>query len=167
MRRTFISTLFFILLLNLPAHAESFFSSENFWKGKDAYLKGDYETALTHWKASADDGIGEAQGFVGGLYHAGQGVEKDPKVAMEWYQKAALQGVAQAQLGIGNLYGDGLGVEKNYIKALMWFNISSLNGHERAEQNLKKASALLNEAEIAKAEAMALEWIKAHPKAVK
>lgn len=163
MRRLFIPALLFALCLNLSAHAESFFASDNYWKGKDAYLKGDFETAHQLWKASAEQGFAEAQGLIGGMYHAGQGVDKNPKIAMKWYQKAAAQGIAQAQLGIGNLYGDGLGVEKDYIKAHMWFSIASLNGNERADYNLKKVAMRMNETDIAKAEKMALEWIKTHP----
>ena len=157
----------FIFALALPigkAKAESFFASDAYWNGKTAFEKGDYETALKLWKKPADEGVGEAQYFIGALYHGGMGVEKDFKKAMDWYQKAAKQGVASAQMGIGSLYGDGLGVEKDYIKARMWFSISAHNGSERAEMNLKKVAARMTEEEIKKAEAMAMDWVKANEK---
>ena len=96
--------------------AESFFTSENYLKGKFAFDEGDYEIAVKLWMDSAKQGQAEAQGFIGAMYHAGYGVEKDYGKAMKWYLKAAGKGVAQAQLGIGNMYGDGLGVEKDYVK---------------------------------------------------
>ena len=150
------------LFLSTTALAESFFTSENYWNGKTAYDKGDFETAMKLWKDSANQDVGEAQGFVGALYHGGQGIEKDYKKAMEWYQKAAVQGIPQAQLGIGSLYADGYGVEKDYIKARMWFSISEINGSERAEQYLKKIDQRMTKEEIKESDAMAVDWMNKH-----
>ncbi len=162
MIRICLCALLCTFVLSMPAAAESFFASDNYWNGKRAYDKGDYADALKHWKASADQGIGEAQGFVGALYHGGQGVEKDYKLAMEWYQKAAVKGVAQAQLGIGSMYGDGHGVEKDYIKARMWFSIAAHNGNERAELYLKRIETRMTAEDTKKAEVMAMDWVKRH-----
>ena len=142
--------------------AESFFTSENYLKGKFAFDEGDYEIAVKLWMDSAKQGQPEAQGFIGAMYHAGYGVEKDYGMAMKWYLKAAKKGVAQAQLGIGNMYGDGLGVEKDYVKARMWFEISADAGNQRAEYNSRKVAQRMTEADIAKADSMALDWIKTH-----
>ena len=162
MNRSFFYVLICTLFLSLPATAASFFTSDNYWEGKKAYDKSDFETALRLWTDSANKGVGEAQGFVGALYHGGQGIEKDYKKAMEWYQKAAAQGIAQAQLGIGSLYADGYGVEKDYIKARMWFNISDINGSDRAGQYLKKVDQRMTVAEIKESDAMAVVWLNKH-----
>ena len=146
------------------ATAESFFTSDAYLEGKLAFDAGNYKSAVKIWIKSAEKGYPEAQGFIGGMYHAGLGVEKNYMKAMEWYMKAAAKGVAQAQLGIGNLYGDGLGVEKNYLKAYMWFAISAEAGNERAEYNLKKVAARMRDADVKKAKKMALDWIQANYK---
>ena len=159
--------LFLAFFISCPpsfALAESFFTSDAYFKGKLSFDAGDYKAAVKLWMKSAEKGYPEAQGLIGGMYHAGLGIEKGYAKAMEWYLKAAKKGVAQAQLGIGNLYGDGLGVEKDYTKACMWFAISAEAGNERAEYNLKKITVRMTEADVAKAERMALEWIKAHAK---
>jgi len=156
----FICTFF----LCQPTWAQSFFSSDNYWNGKTAYEKADYDTAFKFWEESANQGDGAAQGFVAALYHGGQGIEKDYQKAMVWYKKAALQGIAQAQLGIGSLYGDGKGVEKDNVKARMWFSISLHNGNERADQYVKRITHRMTEDEIKKADDMALAWVKANPK---
>ena len=164
MVRILLFLAFFILGPMPLALAKSFFTSDAYFKGKLSFDAGNYKAAVKLWMGSAEKGYPEAQGLIGGMYHAGLGIEKDYAKAMEWYLKAAKKGVAQAQLGIGNLYGDGLGVEKDYIKACMWFVISAEAGSERAEYNLKKIAARMTEADVAKAERMALEWIKAHAK---
>ena len=141
---------------------ESFFASDNYFEGKMAFDAKNYKKAIHLWSKSAEQGHPEAQGLVGGMYHAGLGVAKNYKKAMDWYRKAARKGVAQAQLGIGNLYGDGLGTKKDYVMARMWFAISANRGNDRAKYNLKKISQRMNADEIAKSEKLALDWIKDH-----
>ena len=141
---------------------QSFFTSDIYFKAKKAFDSKDYKTAIRLWKISAAKGYPEAQGFIGGMYHAGLGVKKNYKVALDWYRKAAFKGVAQAQLGLGNLYGDGLGVKKDYVRARMWFAISANTGNQRAQFNLKKISLRMNPEEIAKSEQLALDWMKKH-----
>ncbi len=162
MIRPVVYALVCALLLSLPASAESFFASDSYWNGKKAYDKGDFAGAFKQWKTAADQGIGEAQGFLGALYHGGLGVEKDYKLAMEWYMKAAVKGVSQAQLGVGSMYGDGHGVEKDLVKARMWFSISAHNGNERAEHYVKRTENLLTPEQTTAAEAMAMTWVKQH-----
>ena len=141
---------------------QSFFTSDTYFKAKKAFDSKDYKTAIRLWKISAEKGHPAAQGFIGGMYHAGLGVEKNYKLALNWYRRAAFKGIAQAQLGIGNLYGDGLGVKKDYVLARMWFAISANAGNKRAQFNLKKISLRMNPEEVAKSEQLALDWMKKH-----
>lgn len=145
-----------------PERPQSFFTSDHYYEGKKAFDAKDYDTAARLWMEAAEMDMPDAQGLIGGLYHAGLGFEKDYAKAMEWYMKAALRGVAQAQLGIGNLYGDGLGVERSYVDARMWFAIAANGGNERAEYNLEKVGQRMEKADIEKADQMALDWIKKH-----
>ena len=140
----------------------SFFASDNYLEGKIAFDEQNFKKAFQLWSKSAEEGYPEAQGLVGGMYHAGLGVTKNYEKAMDWYRKAAHAGVSQAQLGIGNLYGDGLGTKKDYVIARMWFAISANRGNDRAEYNLKKISQRMNADEIAASEKMALDWMKKH-----
>ena len=159
MLRTFIFVFICSLFLNLNASATSFFTSENYWEGKTAYDKGDFKTALRLWEQSADKGVGEAESFVGSLYHAGQGVKKDYKKAMKLYLKSAKQGISRSQLAIGTMYADGHGVKKNNIVARKWVTIAQINKHEQANQYIKKIDARMTFEEIEKSDKKALIWL--------
>ena len=54
----------------------------DFQAGRDAYKRGDYDTALKEWRPLAEQGDAVAQNNLGGMYHNSQGVSKD-------YQEAA------------------------------------------------------------------------------
>ncbi|MEK9724549.1 MAG: tetratricopeptide repeat protein [Rhodospirillaceae bacterium] len=146
----------------MPRVVDSFFASPYYYDGKKAFDAGDFGNAMRIWMDAAQRGHGEAAGLIGGLYHAGMGVERDFDKAFEWYSKAAEKDVAQAQVGLGSMYGDGHGVERDYVKARMWFAIAADRGNERAEYNMKKVAQRMSEAEIKEADALALEWIKTH-----
>jgi len=163
MIRSFLSALLCSFFLSLPVSAaEDFFTSDSYWNGKKAYDKGDFASAMTHWKAAAERGLGEAQYFVGAMYHAGQAGPKDYKLAMEWYMKAALQDIDIAQIGLGGMYADGHGVDKDFITARMWFSLAEINGNERAHQYLKRIDTRMTAEEITKAEKMAVDWLNTH-----
>jgi TPR repeat protein len=65
-----LSLTVFALLLTTLAHAD-------FQTGKDAYDRGDYETAFKEWQPLADQGDARAQYRLGAIYHDGQGVPQD------------------------------------------------------------------------------------------
>ena len=44
--------------------------SADYWKGADAYQKGDYATALREWTPLAKQGDADAQFLLGGMYDA-------------------------------------------------------------------------------------------------
>ncbi len=70
--------------LAMPAWAD-------FQAGVDAYLRGDYATALQEFKPLAEQGHAEAQTYLAGMYYQGQGVPQDYAEAVKWYRKAADQ----------------------------------------------------------------------------
>ena len=162
MSRTFIYVFICSLILNQNASATNFFTSDNYWEGKTAYDKGNFEGALRLWEKSANKGISEAQSFVGALYHAGQGTKKDYKKAMELYLKSAKQGISRSQLAIGSMYADGHGVKKDNVMARMWFTIAQINDHDHAQQYIKKIDARMTTKEIKKSDEIAIVWLNAN-----
>ena len=162
MLRTFFFIFICLLFLNPNTSVANFFTSDNYWEGKTAYDKGDYKTALKLWEQSANNGISEAESFVGSLYHSGQGTKKDYKKAMVLYLKSAKQGISRSQLAIGTMYADGHGVKKNNIVARMWFTIAQINKHEQANQYIKKIDLRMTYQEIIKSDKKAIIWLNAN-----
>ena len=54
-----------------------------------AYRRGDYPAAFRIWHALAEQGDGEAQMALGFMYHDGEGVPKNLKLAYMWFYLAA------------------------------------------------------------------------------
>ncbi|MHC4094404.1 MAG: tetratricopeptide repeat protein [Planctomycetota bacterium] len=85
-----------------------------FDEGRAAYERGDFETALREFRPLAEQGLAEAQAFLGGMYANGLGVPRDDAEAAKWWRKAAEQGNAQAQLNLSSTYRSGQGVLLDY-----------------------------------------------------
>lgn len=56
---------------------------------ENAYARGDYETALKHYQALAEQGDPQASIVLGTMYEQGKGTEADKATAHAWYKKAA------------------------------------------------------------------------------
>jgi len=114
-------------------------------------------------KDAAEQGDAEAQFSLGLSYDIGNGVAEDHKEAVRWYTKAAEQGHADAQyrLGFSYHYGYG-GVIKDKVQAYAWYNIAAANGDEHAKR--MKAWVVMTKEQIAEAEKLSTEMIKANPK---
>lgn len=54
-----------------------------------AYRRGDYLVAFRIWHALAEKGDGEAQMAIAFMYHDGEGVPKDLRLAYMWFYLAA------------------------------------------------------------------------------
>ena len=72
--------------------------------GRDAAMRGDYETAYKIWLPLAEQGDSGAQINLAILYHRGLGIPQDYKKAVKWYQLSAEQGIAQAQSNLAAMY---------------------------------------------------------------
>ena len=68
------------LLLSGPARADV----ESGWQ---AFLEGDYTTALAELEPAANAGDALAQYYLGVLYDHGEGVVRNYKTATDWYEK--------------------------------------------------------------------------------
>ena len=71
--------------------------SADFFKGMDAYDKGDYASALSEWTPLAEQGDAVAQNNLGLMYDRGHGVQQDYEIALKWSRLSAEQGYANAQ----------------------------------------------------------------------
>jgi TPR repeat protein len=101
-----------------------------------AYLAGDFPTALGLWGPLAEGGNPAAQFGIGVLYEEGNGVPRDYDLAGRWYWSAADQGYAAAQFNYGKLYHDGLGVDVDTLRAAQWYVLAARQGDAKAQYNL-------------------------------
>ncbi len=63
--------------------------SDEFQAAKEAYERGDYDTALKELRPLADQGDATAQNSLGNMYFFGRGVPQDYDKAIRWYRLAA------------------------------------------------------------------------------
>ena len=103
----------------LPAAAQTFDAA------LEAYVRGDYATALAGFQNYAAQGNAAAQGNLGRMYANGEGVPEDDAEAVRWYRLAAEQGYAAAQLNLGVKYANGEGVSEDDVTAYAWLNIAA------------------------------------------
>jgi hypothetical protein len=158
MKRVLPALVVLVPLLATPANAQ------DFEKGLAAAESGDYETALREWRPLAKKGDAEAQYYLGSMYDRGIGVQQDYGEAAKWYRRAAERGDADAQNNLGAMYINGNGVPLDYVRAHMWFNLAAAQDNKSANENRDIAAKQMTPADLSKAERMALEWRKKHPR---
>ena len=136
MTRTMLTTQLFaaaaMLLVTvgaLPAAAQTFDALE-------AYVRGDYATALTGFQNYAEQGNATAQFNLGVMYDNGEGVPKDDAEAVRWYRLAAEQGTAAAQFNLGLMYANGEGVPEDDAEAVRWYRLAAEQGDATAQSIL-------------------------------
>ena len=86
-------------------------------KGKDAYERGDYETAIKEWLPLAKGGNAEAQYELSLVYSYRFAIHK---AAVKWLHKSAEQDYAEAQTTLGYWYRMGRGVVQDNEEAVKW-----------------------------------------------
>ncbi len=111
---------------------------------KQAFEKGDYETAFKLWLPRAEQGDTDAQNYLGIHYNLGLGVARDYKQALEWYGQAAKAGHPDAQSNYGDMINYGYGIPKDNYKAFVWYFAASQQGHEKAKIQIDAIAALGN-----------------------
>ncbi len=132
----------------------------DFNDGVVALMMGDYDKALSilvPLAETADHAF--AQYFVGRMYAAGQGVEKNMETAADWYRKAAELGVADAQYRLGTLYQEGSGVPQDMESAYGWYSVAAHLGNVKAAGAVEKSKALLSPGEMKEAAALSADLI--------
>ncbi len=104
--------------------------------GKKHYDDKNYEEGVKWIRWAAEQGVADAQRYLGVCYGNGQGVEQDDAEAVKWFRKAAEQGAAKAQYDLGVCYNYGLGVEQDYAEAVKWYRKAAEKGDADAQSNL-------------------------------
>ncbi|MCK5189618.1 MAG: sel1 repeat family protein [Methylococcales bacterium] len=69
----------------------------------------------------ANSGNYKAQNYLGSMYAAGAGVDRNYQHAAEWYRKSSDQGYVDASIRLGYLYKEGRGVQRDYDEARKLF----------------------------------------------
>ena len=149
--RFLIILVLLIVCLAVPTWAD-------YLAGVDAYLRGNYATALSELRPLAEQGNADAQYNLGLMYDKGHGVPQDYGQARQWYEKAAAQGNAMAQYNLGVLYRNGQGVPQDLVQAHKWFNLSAAKGDNVGAATRDALAILMTPAQIDEAEKLAREW---------
>ena len=77
-----------LLLAALLCSLSSIAGAQDFDKGRAAYHRGDYATALREWRPLAEQGDANAQTNLGSMYDNDKGVPKDYAEAVTWWRNA-------------------------------------------------------------------------------
>jgi len=101
-----------------------------------ARARGDYAKAATLYRRAADDGMADAQFYLGLMHANGQGVSQDLAEAVKWYRRAGDQGVASAQFNLGLMFQTGEQIPQDYAEAVRWLRPAAEQGHATAQFNL-------------------------------
>ena len=78
----------------------------------------------------------QAQVRLGELHEKGEGVSRDPAMAMQWFGKAAVAGDGDAEGNLGLMYEVGYGVPMDRAKSLDWFTKAAAHGNADGEYNM-------------------------------
>jgi len=77
-------------------------------------------------------GHAHARYWLGRLYEAGVGTERDLARAVALYRQAAIEGEPDAQFWLGKLYTSGTGVQPDPRESRLWLTRAAMQGHEEA-----------------------------------
>lgn len=156
--RSVLIGLFVVAGMSACSTSRGFLTEEGLKTAENAYLRGDYVTALREWRPRAEKGDPEVQYGVGYMYRHGQGVSQDSKEAGRWYERAAAQGYVKAQVKLGLMYAKGDGFPQSYVQAHKWFNLAAAQGHKDAARARDKIGQSMSATEIEEALRLAREW---------
>lgn len=109
-----------------------------FKKGKAAFYREDYKTAVQLWQPLAASGHPAAQNWMGVMYQWGNFLKKDNKEAIKWFRKSALQRHVGGQYNLGFSYESGIGVKKNQVKAFFWYKKAADQGEPEAQWRIAR-----------------------------
>ena len=152
-------------LLALILLVVSAVGAQTFEEASAAYNRGDYAVAFESFRTLAEQGVADAQAFLGFMYAQGRGVPQDDAEAVRWHHQAAEQGHALAQAKLGAMYAMGRGVPQDYVQAHKWFNLaasrlssSEQESRNRAVQARNEVVSKMTPAQIAEAQRLMREW---------
>jgi len=134
--------------------------------GTHAFAKGNYRSAATLARSSAERGNADAQALLGFMYEHGRGVPQDYVLAAHWYACAAKQGHVTAQYLLGLMYDKGHGVEQSDTLSYKWLNLAAAHAPRRAREYYLRVRDAIGE-KLSAAQIAEAQWLSAHfiPKA--
>lgn len=94
------------------------------------------EQAVVVMRPLAEDGLADAQYFMGFAYGEGRGVAQNYAVALDWLLQAAEQGFAPAQYRVGIAFEFGQAVPRDLAEAAAWYEIAAMGGDAEAQTRL-------------------------------
>ena len=86
--------------------------------------------------ANAENGDAKAQFRLGMAYLKGEGVDRDPPLALKWIGRAAEQGYGEAQYTLGVMHHAGRGALQSFPLAFKWFELAAQQNHAEAQYSL-------------------------------
>lgn len=149
-RRPAILASALLLLLNAAACEDR--------RADKAYLRGDYDKAVTDIEFLANGGEARAQYDLGLLYDQGKGVPQNDARAMYWYGLAAEQGEPRAQYNLGLMYLNGQGVQPDLITAYYWITLSANRGNVHARDARDYIGEKMSTEQIAESKRLAQQY---------
>jgi TPR repeat protein len=105
-------------------------------EGVEAYYFGRYASAAQEFRPLAEQGIAEAQFYLGVMYANGRGVPQNYGESVRWYRLAAEQGFPKAMSNLGQMYSKGKGVPKDLVLAVQWYQGAADEDLPEAQYNL-------------------------------
>ena len=96
----------------------------------------DKSESIKWFAKAADEGITEAQTFVGESYLFADGVEEDFKKAYHYLKMAAADADPQAEFSIAMMFYDGKGKSKDLSAAISWLKKAAAKKHPMSINNL-------------------------------
>ncbi len=104
--------------------------------GMAAWLAGDHEQAVEHWRDGAAKGNPQAQFLLSNAYLEGIGVEKDVSRATQLLIQSAKGGYAPAQFNVGSDFFSGEAGVRDPAFAAAWWQKAAKQGMVGAQYNL-------------------------------
>jgi TPR repeat protein len=141
-----------LLVAAIPAFAA------DFAEGAAAYDGGDYQTAIDIWRPLADEGDAKAQLAVASMYHFGEGLPQNDRLAAMYYRAAAEQGERVAQVILADFYMTGRGIPRDVVGAYLWYDQAARQGGVRAAGARDDLVALMTGAQLNWAQSLSDNW---------
>ena len=111
-------------------------ASTHYQTGRDAFDRGDYNTAVKEFRSLAEQDDPRGQYALAIMYDMGEGVPQSSEEALKYYRLAAEQGYADAQNNLGVMYDQGEGVSVSYEEAMKWYLLAAEQGNKDAPNNI-------------------------------
>nr|CRH05774.1 Conserved protein of unknown function. Sel1 domain repeat-containing protein [Candidatus Magnetococcus massalia] len=121
--------------------------------------------AFQWYLKSARQGFAPAQTAVGFMFENGIGTTRRPERGLEWYGKAAQKGYGAAHNALGRyLFDDAEPKQELQERGIMHFRLGDWAGNATAKANYEAAVRKRSPESIARIDALAKGWLRAHPK---